>query len=120
MGLCTTNGKTGGMPNQNSPSTWWDGRQVAPTLDVAQLVKGQMMPLKQRFPVVLTDGKLRRVTPLECERLMGWPDAHTAMGRDDDGVAFALSDTARYRLCGNGVGSPVTAWIGARLRQAGA
>jgi DNA (cytosine-5)-methyltransferase 1 len=60
----------------------------------------------------------RRLMPIECERLMGWPDHHTAMGTDEQGRDYALSDTARYKLCGNGVGSPVTAWIGMRLKLA--
>jgi DNA (cytosine-5)-methyltransferase 1 len=60
----------------------------------------------------------RRLMPIECERLMGWPDHHTATGTDEQGRDYALSDTARYKLCGNGVGSPVTAWIGMRLKLA--
>lgn len=60
-------------------------------------------------------GRPRRLTPLECERLMGWPDRHTAQGVKEDGTMYALSDTARYRLCGNGVGTPVAAWIATRL-----
>lgn len=63
-------------------------------------------------------GRPRRLTPLECERLMGWPDRHTAQGVREDGTAYALADTARYRLCGNGVGTPVAAWIGRRLAGA--
>lgn len=62
-------------------------------------------------------GRPRRLTPLECERLMGWPDHWTATGVREDGTTYALSDTARYRICGNGVGSPVAAWIGRRLMQ---
>jgi|LakMenE18May11ns_1017448.scaffolds.fasta_scaffold9913050_5 DNA (cytosine-5)-methyltransferase 1 len=45
---------------------------------------------------------VRRLTPLECERLMGWPDDWTA----------GQSDTHRYKQCGNGVASPVAQWIG--------
>lgn len=41
----------------------------------------------------LEDCKIRRLTPTECERLMGLPDGWT------EGV----SDTQRYKLCGNGV-----------------
>jgi DNA (cytosine-5)-methyltransferase 1 len=63
-------------------------------------------------------GRPRRLTPLECERLMSWPDTHTAEGIREDGTRYALSDTARYRLCGNGVGSVVAAWIGRRLMWA--
>ena len=60
----------------------------------------------------------RRLMPLECERLMGWPDDHTARGVDENGKSYALKDTPRYRLCGNGVGSPVAEWIGRRLMGA--
>jgi DNA (cytosine-5)-methyltransferase 1 len=49
---------------------------------------------------------VRRLTPLECERLMGWPDNHTSQGTN--GV---ISDSQRFKMCGNGVASPVAAWI---------
>ena len=68
--------------------------------------------------VIVSAMKPRRLTPLECERLLGWPDRHTAQGIREDGTAYALADTARYRLCGNGVGTPVAAWIGQRLAEA--
>lgn len=48
---------------------------------------------------------VRRLTPLECERLQGFPDNWTA----------GLSDTARYRLLGNAVAVPVAKWIGRRI-----
>jgi len=54
----------------------------------------------------------RRLTPLECERLMGWPDSHTLI---PDAKGKLLSDAARYKACGNGVASPVAHWIGWRL-----
>lgn len=57
------------------------------------------------------DMQVRRLTPLECERLMGWPDDHTrprADGKEN-------SDTTRYKMCGNGVASPVAQWIGEAL-----
>ena len=60
-------------------------------------------------------GRPRRLTPLECERLMSWPDQWTATGRKADGTLYALSDTARYRLCGNGVGSVCAQWIAGRF-----
>jgi DNA (cytosine-5)-methyltransferase 1 len=73
-----------------------------------------MSVLHQNVMDTLT-GRPRRLTPKECERLMGWPDQHTAHGVKEDGTAYALSDAARYRLCGNGVGTPVAAWIADRL-----
>jgi len=55
---------------------------------------------------------VRRLTPLECERLMGWPDDHTRWTADGKEQA----DTNRYRQCGNGVATPVAAWVGEQLR----
>lgn len=63
-------------------------------------------------------GRPRRLMPIECERLMGWPEDWTRTGHREDGTPYTLSDTARYRLCGNGVGSPCAAWIGQRLAWA--
>lgn len=57
---------------------------------------------------------VRRLTPLECERLMGWPDDHTRYNPDGSEQA----DTHRYRQCGNGVASPVAQWIGKHVIKA--
>jgi DNA (cytosine-5)-methyltransferase 1 len=57
---------------------------------------------------------VRRLTPLECERLMGWPDNHTSQG-----VNGKVSDTQRYRMCGNGVASPVAKWVGEQIMKVG-
>lgn len=46
--------------------------------------------------------KIRRLTPKECERLMGLPDGWTKYG-NFDGETKEISDTQRYKLCGNGV-----------------
>ena len=70
-----------------------------------------------RHPSTLTpDLAVRRLTPRECERLMGWPDDHTRYA--DDGTE--LADSHRYRMCGNGVVAPVAAWIGRRLPEVAA
>ena len=50
---------------------------------------------------------VRRLMPSECEALMGWPKDHTRW--TDEGKE--LSDTHRYKQCGNGVASPVAEWI---------
>jgi len=59
--------------------------------------------------VFTTEGevRIRRITPLEAERLQGYPDNWTKYGRRADGTLYELSDTQRYKLCGNGVSSPV-------------
>ena len=58
-----------------------------------------------------THSGVRRLTPRECERLMGWPDDHTRYAADGREIA----DSRRYAMCGNGVVAPVAEWIGARL-----
>lgn len=56
-------------------------------------------------PAVTTAIAVRRLTPLECERLQGFPDNWTA----------GQSDSARYRQCGNAVAVPVVRWIVRRI-----
>ena len=62
------------------------------------------------------DAAVRSLTPRECERLMGWPDDHTRWTDTGDEIA----DSHRYRACGNGVVTPVAAWIGDRIMEAAA
>lgn len=57
---------------------------------------------------------VRRLTPRECERLMGLPDDWTRVpyrGR----TAEECPDTPRYRAIGNSMAVPVMAWIGERM-----
>jgi DNA (cytosine-5)-methyltransferase 1 len=62
-------------------------------------------------PMLATDMVVRRLTPLECERLQGWPDNHTLHRADGK----TTSDTNRYKMCGNGVASPCAHWIAQQL-----
>jgi len=56
----------------------------------------------------IKDGvKIRRLTPLECERLQGFPDEWTKYDTDGN----ILSDTQRYKMCGNAVTVPVIQYI---------
>jgi DNA (cytosine-5)-methyltransferase 1 len=67
--------------------------------------------------IVLDDGIrwiVRRLTPREGERCQGWPDDWTRW-RDD---GSEISDSARWRLIGNSVATPVAFWIAKRLRAA--
>jgi len=61
------------------------------------------------------DGRVRRLTPLETERLQGFPDGWTnvdAFGGNTDKL-----DSARYHACGNAVTVNVAEWIGARISE---
>ena len=64
-----------------------------------------------------TKSVMRLHTPLECERLMGWPDNYTAHGITDEGQLVDIANTNRYRICGNGIVATVTEWIANRLPQ---
>ena len=50
---------------------------------------------------LLNEGTVRRLTPIECERLQGFPDDWTA----------GQSDSARYKQMGNAVAVPVVEWL---------
>jgi DNA (cytosine-5)-methyltransferase 1 len=53
--------------------------------------------------VGLFDGyRIRRLTPIECERLQGFPDDHTSFG-NYDGEVKLMSRNQRYKQCGNAV-----------------
>lgn len=67
-------------------------------------------------PVALpVSGRPRRLMPVECARLQGWPDDHMVV---PDAKGKAPSDSAMYKAAGNGIASPQVAWIGFRLRAA--
>ena len=57
------------------------------------------------------DTKIRRLTPVEVERLQGFPDFWTAEGIDSKGNIVKISDTQRYRCLGNAVTTTVTQFI---------
>jgi DNA (cytosine-5)-methyltransferase 1 len=110
----------GGKPGQGYPavltSSWVGGSQqdqfiahddVAPTLAHSSNSHGG-----NHQPKVMTpDLAVRRLTPTECERLMGWPDGWTRYRADGTEIA----DGPRYRMCGNGVVAPVAEWIAHRM-----
>jgi DNA (cytosine-5)-methyltransferase 1 len=59
------------------------------------------------------DGRVRRLTPLETERLQGFPDDWTMPVKEIANVNTL--DSARYHACGNAVSVPVVEWIGRRI-----
>jgi DNA (cytosine-5)-methyltransferase 1 len=80
------------------------GVSTTPT-DVAATVDGQAGSTH-----LATQAAVRRLTPLECERLQGFPDGWTATSNGKP-----QSDSARYRQLGNAVAVPVVEWIARRI-----
>ncbi len=60
---------------------------------------------RQQAPAVVTEQTVRRLTPVECERLQGFPDDWTS----------GQADSNRYKQMGNAVAVPVVEWIIGRL-----
>ena len=54
--------------------------------------------------------RVRRLTPMECERLQGFPDQYTAIPKAKDGP--------RYKALGNSMAVPVMRWIGQQIDYA--
>ena len=70
--------------------------------------------------VCIKDGTryiVRRLTPLECERLQGYPDGWTDIGEwtDSNGKKKQTSDAARYKALGNSIALPPWKWVLKRL-----
>ena len=89
---------------------WWDGGQLADAL--TRKGDDQRMPDKQRFQAVLDYAvgddrmRVRRLTPVECERLQGFPDGWTEP---------MPARTDRYRALGNAVTVNTVSWILRRI-----
>lgn len=64
-------------------------------------------------PALLTAMQVRRLTPVECERLQGFPDNYT----DIQPNGKPTPDGPRYKALGNSMAVPVMAWIGKRIAQ---
>ncbi|MBX9753651.1 MAG: DNA cytosine methyltransferase [Pseudomonadaceae bacterium] len=66
---------------------------------------------------VLAFSTVRRLTPVECERLQGFPDNHTEIPWRNK-PADECPDGPRYKAIGNSKAVPVVRWIGQRIQQA--
>ena len=67
--------------------------------------------------VVRTKYTVRRLTPLECERLQGYPDGWTDIGEweDTNGKVRRTSDANRYKALGNSIALPPWKWVMKRI-----
>ena len=65
--------------------------------------------------IVVTEDRIRRLTPVECERLQGFPDNFTRIkwrGKTEE----QCPDGHRYKALGNSMAVPVMRWIGNNIR----
>ena len=69
-----------------------------------------------QVPTVHNNMQVRRLTPIECERLQGMPDNHTRIPWRNK-PAEDCPDGPRYKAIGNSMAVPVMRWIGQRIDQ---
>jgi len=99
--------------------------------DVAPaLTKGGGKP-GEGYSAIREQSQVRRLTPVECERLQGWPDGWTLVEGPslvneprwfEEGYEpnedMPLPDGRRYAACGDGVTATVAEWLGNRIVSA--
>jgi DNA (cytosine-5)-methyltransferase 1 len=73
---------------------------------------GQPIVKVNSSQLVTNDVSIRRLTPIECERLQGFPDDWTKQGTEG-----LISDTQRYKMCGNAVTVDVVAAVAERIKK---
>jgi DNA (cytosine-5)-methyltransferase 1 len=78
------------------------------------LLKGSATGGGRPLPAVATAMQVRRLTPVECERLQGFPDNYTNIPWRKKPES---PDGPRYRALGNSMAVPVMRWIGKRIKQ---
>lgn len=75
------------------------------------------MPDKENYNGLTNGAAVRRLTPLECERLQGFPDGWTDIGdwTDSVGRIHKESDSPRYKALGNSIAVPFWFWLLRRI-----
>lgn len=112
--LMATDGSKGFIDNQSVDGGRLLFVKSAATagLSVSRETSPTLSTTKQ--PAVSGDGTVRRLMPVECERLQGFPDSWTDVpykGKDH------APDSPRYKALGNSMAVPVMRWIGRRIQQ---
>lgn len=69
------------------------------------------------MPNITRGSTVRRLTPMECERLQGYPDGWTDIGEwvDSKGKKHKDADSPRYKALGNSIALPFWQWMARRI-----
>ncbi|WP_274371001.1 phage N-6-adenine-methyltransferase [Morganella morganii] len=109
--------KSGGTDDEEDKSFHQNGNGEVRESNIAYTLNTNPNPSGRNAPLVRQHAEVRRLTPVECERLQGFPDFHTQIswrGKD----AVDCPDGPRYRAIGNSMAVPVMRWIGERILAA--
>lgn len=82
-----------------------------------QALTGRMGTGGGNVPMIEENAVVRRLTPMECERLQGYPDGWTDIGEwiDSKGKKHKDADSPRYKALGNSIALPFWEWMAARI-----
>jgi DNA (cytosine-5)-methyltransferase 1 len=99
---------------RESGQGYWMQDDIAGTIDANMGMSGHA-----NRPAVINQPpmQVRRLTPVECERLQGFPDGYTAIPWRNK-PASECPDGPRYKALGNSWAVPVVHWIGRRIHNA--
>lgn len=95
----------------DNPNAGIKRAEISPTLDTTTPT-----PAKAQGGLMALTSRVRRLTPVECERLQGFKDNWTRVpyrGRPAD----ACPDSPRYKAIGNSLAVPCVRWIGERIQK---
>ncbi len=101
------------FPSGHEAGNVLDPKGISPTMKC----NGPRAAAKMAPKVEIASRGIRRFTPKECERLQGFPDDWTSKGVDKSGTEVAISDTQRYKMCGNAVTVNVVECLGRLLMK---
>lgn len=103
--------KAGKVTQKNSGPIGVEVYNYVETGDVAATLGAGCGSKNSHGPKILDANGIRLPTPVEAERLMGFPDGYTA-------VPFKSKNTdqLRYKALGNSIAVPVMRWIGGRIQ----
>lgn len=110
------------LDTSSGPAVWARENPVRPPFGFAQNVRSESGPIAmgdaiEEKSMGSNPMLVRRLTPLECERLQGFPDGHTLIAWKGK-PAGECPDGPRYKAIGNSMAVPVMRWIGRRIAAA--
>ena len=98
------------LDKSKTPAVFCDTYNGTIQGDVAATMTADMAGPTHSGPKVMQNMAVRRLTPVECERLQGFPDNYT-------NIKDKCPDGPRYKAMGNSMAVPVMRWIGERINK---
>ena len=102
--------------NQTAVAYGTDCYNGAITGDIAATLGTPGSSVNASGPTVMQSTAVRRLTPMECERLQGFTDGYTAIPWKKKS-ADQCPDGPRYKALGNSMAVPVMRWLGERINK---